>query len=326
MAISKATPPGTYRLEVGLFSPFSQEGISVGQIGRVHVLEGEGWESPEDSAIAYPLRASFNDELILLGYDRPSFVRPNGQATLTLYWQRLRQVNINYDIALRMVDEAGSVLWQENVSPFFGEYLTSRWRVGQIVQTNHNLTMPATAGEVGLLLGLSHGSGEMLPVRSRWLAPLSEWCPLRPIQVRSAPLTVGPAVNFDNQILLLEHDLDRRQLGPGETLELSLTWQGLQRMDEDYTVFVHILDGERRIWGQEDIGPVHGTYPTSQWKEGEIIEDFHSVRLSYETPPGEYQIEVGLYLLSTMTRLRVLDEEMRAVDDKVIVGGMTVWP
>ncbi len=97
-------------------------------------------------------------------------------------------------------------------------------------------------------------------------------------------------------------------------------------MDEDYTVFVHILDEEQRIWGQEDIGPVHGTYPTSQWKEGEIIEDIHSVRLSYEAPPGEYQIEVGLYLLSTMARLRVLDEEMRVVDDKVIVEGVTVSP
>jgi hypothetical protein len=90
-------------------------------------------------------------------------------------------------------------------------------------------------------------------------------------------------------------------------------------MDEDYTVFVHILDERQRIWGQEDIWPVHGTYPTSQWKEYEIIKDVHSVRLSYEAPPGEYQIEVGLYLLSTMARLPVLDEEMRPVDDKVII-------
>ncbi|MBC8249081.1 MAG: DUF2723 domain-containing protein [Anaerolineales bacterium] len=320
LAISQALPPGTYRLEVGLFPPFSQEGVFVEQIGRVHVLEGEGWQSPEDLAIPYPLRASFAGELILLGYDRPSFVRPNGQATLTLYWQRLREGNTNYDIALRMVDEAGEVLWQENFPPLFSEYPTSRWRVGQIVQTSHDLAMPSTAGEVGLQVGLSlPDSGEMLAVRSHWLAPLSEWCPLRPIQVRSTPPAGGPAINFDNRILLLGHDLGRWQLRPGETLEISLTWQGLQRMDEDYTVFVHILDEEQRIWGQEDIGPVHGTYPTSQWKEGEIIEDIHTVRLSYEAPPGEYQIEVGLYLLSTMARLRVLDEEMRVVDDKVII-------
>ncbi len=319
LAISKALPPGAYELEVGLFPPFSQESISIVQIGRVHVLEGEGWQSPENSDIPYPLRASFAGELILLGYDRPSFVRPNGSATLTLYWQRLREGTGDYDIALQMVDESGNVLWQDSAPPLFGEHPTSRWGVGQIVQTSHDLTMPATAGEVGLLMGLSHGSGEMLPVRSRWLAPLSEWCPLRPIQVRSAPLAGGPAINFDNRILFLGYDLDRRQLRPGETLELSLTWQSLKRLEEDYTVFVHILDEEQRIWGQEDIGPVHGTYPTSQWKEGEIIEDIHSVRLSYEAPPGEYQIEVGLYLLSTMARLRVLDEEMKVVDDKVII-------
>ncbi|MBC8264535.1 MAG: hypothetical protein H8E47_10485 [Anaerolineales bacterium] len=327
LAINEALPPGTYRLEVGLFPPFSEESVSAAQIGRVHVSEREGWESTEDLAIPYPLRASFADELILLGYDRPSFVRPNGQATLTLYWQRLREDNKNYDIALRTVDEDGKVMWQENVPPLFGEHPTSRWGVGQIVQTSHALTMPATAGEVDLQVGLSlPDSGEMLPVKSRWLAPLSKWCALRSIQVRSTPLTGDAAINFDNQILLLGYDLDRQRLGPGETLELSLTWQGLQRMDEDYTVFVHILDEEQRIWGQEDVWPVHGTYPTSQWKEGEIIEDNHSVRLSYEAPPGEYQIEIGFYLLSTMGRLRVLDEEMRVVDDKVIIKGITVSP
>jgi hypothetical protein len=136
----------------------------------------------------------------------------------------------------------------------------------------------------------------------------------------------GPAINFDNRILLLGYNLDREQIRPGEALELSLTWQCLQRMVEDYTVFVHILGKEQRIWGQEDVWPVHGTYPTNQWKEGEIIEDTHSVRLSYEVPPGEYQIEVGLYLLSTMARLPVLDEEMRPVDDKVIIEGITVSP
>ncbi|MFQ5814809.1 MAG: hypothetical protein ACE5I2_16650, partial [Anaerolineae bacterium] len=293
LAISKALPPGTYKLKVGLFPPFRQEAISIAQIGRLHVLEGEGWPSAEDVAIPYSLRASFAGELILLGYDRPSFVRPNRSATLTLYWQRLREGQVDYDIALQLVDEGGEMLWQENILPLFGEYPTSRWGVGQIVQTKHNLTMPSTAGEVGLKVGLSlPGSGEMLPVRSRWLAPLSEWCPLRPIEVRSTPVAGGPAINFDNRILLLGYDLNRQQLRPGETLELSLTWQCLKRMDEDYTVFVHILDEQQRIWGQEDIGPVHGTYPTSQWEEGEIIEDIHSVRLSYEAPPGEYQIEV----------------------------------
>jgi len=308
--------------------------VSAAQIGRAHVLEGEGWQSPEDLDIPYPMRASFAGELILLGYDRPSFVRPNGQATLTLYWQRLREGSEDYDVTLQMVDGNGKALWQETSPPLFGEHPTSRWGVGQIVQTSHDLTMPSTAGEIGLLVGLSHGSGEMLPVRSRWLAPLSDWCPLRPIQVRSAPPTGDAAINFDNQILLLGYDLDpstgsghrRQQFRPGETLELALTWQGLRRMDEDYTVFVHIIDQEQRIWGQEDIGPVHGTYPTSQWKEGEIVEDIHSVQLSYEAPPGEYQIEIGLYLLSTMARLRVLDEEMKVVDDKVIVEGLAVSP
>ena len=43
-----------------------------------------------------------------------------------------------------------------------------------------------------------------------------------------------------------------------------------------------------------------------------------------DAPSGQYQIEVGWYLLGTLRRLNVLDAAGRATDDKVIIGEFVV--
>jgi hypothetical protein len=73
-------------------------------------------------------------------------------------------------------------------------------------------------------------------------------------------------------------------------------------------VFTHLIDDDDMIWGQEDDWPVDGSYPTSQWARGDIIEDPYEIVISPETPSGDYRLEVGMYLLETGERLPVTDE------------------
>ena len=80
---------------------------------------------------------------------------------------------------------------------------------------------------------------------------------------------------------------------------MTLTWQGLAEMDEDYTVFVQVLDAADRIVGQADAWPAQGTFPTSHWRRGEAVTDPHLVQLSADMGPGEHRVIVGLYLLAT---------------------------
>ena len=70
--------------------------------------------------------------------------------------------------------------------------------------------------------------------------------------------------------------------------------------------------------------PKAGTHPTSAWREGEIVEDSYEVTLDPDAPPGQYRVAIGWYLLETMQRLPVLDAEGNAVDDKVLLPGLTV--
>jgi hypothetical protein len=91
----------------------------------------------------------------------------------------------------------------------------------------------------------------------------------------------------------------------------------LSEMDTSYTVFNHLIDGENRIWGQKDGIPGGGTLPTSSWISGEYVVDQYEIGVQEDAPPGEYVIETGMYDLSTMLRLPVLNEEGAVVGDRI---------
>jgi hypothetical protein len=151
-----------------------------------------------------------------------------------------------------------------------------------------------------------------------WLANETDGCRVGQIEVSGAPLPEG-AINFDDKIGLLSIDVPNKTLHPGGQLAVHLTWQGLSRMSEDYTVFIQLLNEQDQIVKQIDSWPVQGTFPTSQWQPGEAVDDAYVLDLPSDLPPGHYQLQAGWYLLATARRLSVLDEFGTAVDDKIVV-------
>jgi hypothetical protein len=134
---------------------------------------------------------------------------------------------------------------------------------------------------------------------------------------------VGDGVRLGD-MLLMDYQVVTPELAPGGQFELRATWQALADLGEDYTLFVHLLGPDGLLYGQADVWPHEGTYPTSTWPVGEPIEDTYRLWLAANAPSGAYQVEVGVYLLRTMARLPVLDAEGRAVDDKLLIPGLTV--
>ncbi len=82
-------------------------------------------------------------------------------------------------------------------------------------------------------------------------------------------------------------------------------------MTKDYTVFTHLVAADGRIVAQQDNQPGEGRYPTSIWDTGEIVVDRYHLSIAPDAPDGEHHLEVGMYLLSTLERLKVAsgDEE-----------------
>jgi len=101
-------------------------------------------------------------------------------------------------------------------------------------------------------------------------------------------------VPFGNSILFLGYDVDRNQ-GNADKLLVTLYWRCLRPMEQNYRVWLKLVDGENHVWGQEEGVPVGGHFPTSDWREGRVLRDEHELEILPGTPPGLYHIEVGLY-------------------------------
>jgi len=121
-------------------------------------------------------------------------------------------------------------------------------------------------------------------------------------------------------VILLDYDLDSATVAPGGKLHLTLHWKARCPMETSYTVFTHLIDAQRQVWGQWDNPPMKGSYLTTNWSEGEVIPDEYEIPVKPDAPPGEYQIEVGMYNFETMERLPALDEEgIRLPEDRILL-------
>jgi len=124
-----------------------------------------------------------------------------------------------------------------------------------------------------------------------------------------------PEVRFAEGLTLLGHDIEVEADG---TLRVRLRWQTTAAVATDYTVFVHLLDGER-VLAQSDNYPAGGYYPTSWWRPGDVVLDEHRLALSEPYDPARHRLRVGWYELQTMRHLPVLEEDGRPDDEYVIL-------
>nr|MBC7243910.1 glycosyltransferase family 39 protein [Chloroflexota bacterium] len=107
---------------------------------------------------------------------------------------------------------------------------------------------------------------------------------------------------FEQGIELLGYEMRQESKG----INLRLFWRAEATLDTDYTVFVHLKQGDH-IVAQSDSYPVQGYYPTHVWRPGDVVADDHLLTTLPSQGQG-YFIAVGLYDLHTMINLQVLDE------------------
>ena len=109
---------------------------------------------------------------------------------------------------------------------------------------------------------------------------------------------------------------------PGEDVRVTLYWLGSRHPDKDYKVFVHLRDlADQQMISQHDSDPVYGFTPMTRWEPGELMADEHLLPLSADTPPGTYQLWVGMYDPATGERLTRADAPGQ---DRLPIGTVTV--
>jgi len=324
-------PPGLLRLDVGLFLPFRDEGLNRDGTSSpwFTLVLLDQVPSALRAPLAHPLRASFGDELLITGASDPGVLPPGEPVSVVFEWSRT-QARPDRVLVLRWADAKGVEVNSIQVKPYADEYPTSQWPIGRALRSRVTIMAPAAPGVYTLRAGWldtsspSSGNVRELAARCAWLAPISRDCAVGTLRVEGAAR--GQGINFDNQALLLDAQIGRPEVRPNETLDVKLVWQGLQQWNADYTAFVHLIGPDGKLHGQVDQWPMDGTLATTDWSPGRVVDDLYHVPLVGDAPPGIYQVEVGWYLLATLRRLPVVDAQGRPVDDRVIVGTVTVQP
>jgi len=298
----------------------------------------------EIQAIPNRLSVVFGDASRLMGYQvGGNVVSPGDKLAVTLYWEGLQPIERDYSVFVHLLGEHDLVVAQRDTYPGRGLWPTSLWQPGQVIADTVILAIPRSAYtpdraqiEVGMY---DFSSGERLPavevpagcVGADCAARLGDNVRFHAVEIRPAH-GLGAAVpnptrfDFEGKLALIGYTLDRRAAKPGESFVLTLYWQALQPLSEDYTVFTHVLGERDAIWAQKDSQPQDGAAPTSSWPPGMVIEDQYELRLRPDTPPDVYAVEVGLYQGATGQRLGVLGEQGRLSADHVVLTRVRVLP
>lgn len=164
--IHPATPPGEYRVEVGMYDPETGQrlltpgdqcllaGCEQGQIW-LELVTVERPPSPAPIAalgMHHVAGAEFG-ELTLLGYDayklgfahQPNApLRPGDVVHISLYWQALAVPDGDWRVKIGLIDADGNEWGSIGAEPA-GAYSTSRWQAGDIWRGQFNLVLPADA-------------------------------------------------------------------------------------------------------------------------------------------------------------------------------------
>lgn len=118
---------------------------------------------------------------------------------------------------------------------------------------------------------------------------------------------------------------DLADVAAGESLVLDLYWKASEKPQEAWIVFTHLLGtayNERTqgpVWGQHDGAPFGNKLSTTGWQAGDAIVDRHVISIQEDAPPGDYSIEIGLYVKESGERLEIRTSDGGSVGDHLIL-------
>jgi hypothetical protein len=172
--IPHGTPPGKYRVQVGMYTlddgtrlPVSQTGQPPGDslaLEPIRILRPKAPPPLEALGMHYQESLGYGN-LELLGYDlyklgyahqKDEPLHPGDILHLDLYWQALRPFdraqgsgqtsdtsNMDWQLGLQLVDKGGQSWTVEEEEAIGGSYRTSLWQAGEVVRDQHDLLIPS---------------------------------------------------------------------------------------------------------------------------------------------------------------------------------------
>jgi hypothetical protein len=153
------------------------------------------------------------------------------------------------------------------------------------------------------------------------LAASTPFVTLRPAYAPAPLLTTAdvPAsakrfdVDYGGVMRLLAFDVGQERVQPGDLLPVTLYWQALKPMAEDFSIYLQLFGWQQDL-GQRDSYPGGGARPTSRLEPGQVVADTYFIPVRPDARgPAPAWLSAGLYRLSSQEKLPATDAQGKPV-------------
>ncbi len=246
---------------------------------------------------------------------------PSGkEGWVVLHWRALLDMDRDYKVAVCLLDGKGRIAGQADKLLLSNRLEgTSRWQPDQLEMDYY--TLPSVPGappgeytvEVAVYDPQSAARLEVLrpdtgvAASSLSVGSLRIIRPLTPPQVEPMERLSAAESDLAPGLQLLGYDQLEKIASPGQTIRIGLYWRATKDLSQDYLLSLQLSDEEGTVWLEQQGRPVDGTYPTTEWEQGEILRDWHDLALPANIPQGTYQIFVVVLEGERSVRELVLD-------------------
>ena len=222
-----------------------------------------------------------------------------------LCWRTLNPAAANFTVFLQAIGPDERVVADRYTYHGLGSYPTAIWEPGKVFCDSVQMPVPPDLPRT-LVYRLSAGllddaTDERLPgtdAAGNSLPPFAGAVRL----AAGGETPAGPVPSGDAAIRLAGAEF-APVWRAGQEHPLTLRWFAGTAVPVDYTIFLHLRDGDNRIIAQADGPPLGGWYPTSWWLPGEQVADEHVFALPNDIRPGNYRLVTGLYDPASGVRL-----------------------
>lgn len=133
------------------------------------------------------------------------------------------------------------------------------------------------------------------------------------------------SLSFGERIRLLGYELDRNELEPRQGVRITLYWEALTEMEQDYTICVRLLGPNGESDGADCTYPGRGNYATSLWKSGDIFRDAYYGRIPRDFPaPSFASVNVAIFRYPEEEYLHVIDPQGTQLGQSATFGRVKV--
>ncbi|MFZ4828411.1 MAG: ArnT family glycosyltransferase [Phototrophicaceae bacterium] len=259
---------------------------------------------PTQVEIPHMVDVTFNEEITLMGYaTRSHELTPASTVLLTLYWTTQQRPSADYEIFVQLWDDQQRAVAKWHDVAWNDAYRTRLWQSDELTPTHHVLNIPPdlAVGRYTLVVGL-YRVLENEPLPTIGTTPHDGFSMRLPdfrysVNVPNqweARSNIGNALRFSEptgEVLALA---DVHHALTADALDLTLDWEALARPSHDYSIFLHLVDGDGQILAQAD-QLIRADFPTNAWRTDDHLSDQVRLMLPPSLPDGDYTVWMGVY-------------------------------